>query len=302
MWSSLPRSRTGPTSSRRYGAPAGAEDRRSPGRRSEPSPLRRAISGPERSTRPWSHPGRMQRNPVTSVQFRSQPGCRGVRLPDWLGSCVNRRRGRCLGDRPSVQHGCSVGPGGPRAGFLRGADKRRPGERKRGRSWRTSSNWCSRCPLPGAGGCAPCRAAVAGSFGLRDTETQSASKSRRSFERQQDAEDFLEALERRARSRRLRRSERGGNADLDLRSVHGPDRAITNDSVQWETVWRLHVDAARHGPGRQGHQERRHHDPGRAREPRWQGNEALKLVKRMLYFAMDDGIEQERRRRAKPGT
>jgi integrase len=111
------------------------------------------------------------------------------------------------------------------------------------------------------------------------------------FERQQDAEDFLEDVEGAKNTGDYVDPKAGREtlASVYVRFCKDVELAPTTTS-KWEAVWRLHVEprigpvpvskitknavvATRDGP-----------------ESAWQGNEALKLTKRLLYFAMDDGI------------
>ena len=113
----------------------------------------------------------------------------------------------------------------------------------------------------------------------------------RTFERQQDAEDFLEGIESSKNTGDYVDPKAGREtlASVYARFNEQVTLAPTTRS-KWEGVWRLHVDprlgkipvalitknaimTLRDAP-----------------TSPWQGNEAVKLVKRVLFFAVDDGI------------
>jgi hypothetical protein len=111
------------------------------------------------------------------------------------------------------------------------------------------------------------------------------------LERHQDAEDFLEGIE--------ASKDRGDYVDPKagretLTSVYARFTEQTELSPatrsKWEIVWRLHVEP-RLGTVPVSKVTKNAVTTIRdAPESPWQSNEALKLVKRLLYFAIDDGI------------
>jgi integrase len=111
------------------------------------------------------------------------------------------------------------------------------------------------------------------------------------FERQQDAEDFLENLEAGKNTGDYVDPKAGRES---LASVYGRfsqvvDLAPTTSS-KWATVWRLHVEPSLGATPVSKITKNAVIGTRDAPLSPWQGNEALKLVKRLLYFAVDDGI------------
>jgi len=111
------------------------------------------------------------------------------------------------------------------------------------------------------------------------------------FERQQDAEDFLEGIEA-GKNIGDYVDPKAGRETLGSvygRFCKGTELAPTTRS-KWETCWRLYVEP-RLGSTPVSRVTKNAVSATRdAPASAWQGNEALKLVKRLLYFAVDDGI------------
>jgi integrase len=111
------------------------------------------------------------------------------------------------------------------------------------------------------------------------------------FERQQDAEDFIENIE----------AGKNDNSYIDpkagretLGSVYQRFRSEVSlaptTRAKWEATWRLYVEP-RLGSTPIAKVTRNAVIALRdAPDSPWQGNEAVKLTKRLLFFAMDDGV------------
>jgi len=111
------------------------------------------------------------------------------------------------------------------------------------------------------------------------------------FERQQDAEDFLEGVEAGKNTGDYvdPRAGRETLASVYARFGEDVDLAPTTRS-KWDAVWRLHVEPRIGATSIAKITKNIVMTTRDAPESPWQGNEALKLVKRLLYFAVDDGI------------
>jgi integrase len=150
---------------------------------------------------------------------------------------------------------------------------------------------CSRCRRrvpPGARACECGGRRIVWLARYRDPERVERSQV---FERQQDAEDFLEGIEA-AKDRGEFVNPRVGRemlASVYSRFSEDIDLAPTTSS-KWATVWRLHVEPRLGATPVSKITKNAVIGTRDAPSSPWQGNEALKLVKRLLYFAVDDGI------------
>jgi integrase len=111
------------------------------------------------------------------------------------------------------------------------------------------------------------------------------------FERQQDAEDFLEGIEAGKNTGDYIDPKAGRET---LASVYGRFcksivLAPTTRS-KWATAWNLYVDPQLGSTPVSRITKNAIIATRDAPASPWQGNEALKLVKRLLYFAVDDGV------------
>jgi integrase len=111
------------------------------------------------------------------------------------------------------------------------------------------------------------------------------------FERQQDAEDFLEGIENSKNTGDYVDPKAGREtlASVYMRFTKGAD---LNPSTRekWNGVWGLYVEPRAGATPVSKITKNAVIAIRDAPKSPWQGNEALKLVKRLLYFAVDDGI------------
>ena len=111
------------------------------------------------------------------------------------------------------------------------------------------------------------------------------------FERQQDAEDFVENLEADKNTGSYIDPKAGREVlgSVFARFIGQTESAPTTRS-KWDGIWRLYIEPRL---GFTSVSRITKNDIVATRDApasAWQGNEALKLVKRVLYFAVDDGI------------
>lgn len=113
----------------------------------------------------------------------------------------------------------------------------------------------------------------------------------RTYLREQDARDFLEGIE----------SDKNAGSYIDpkagretLGSVYGRfmQQADLSPTTQakWEGIWRRYVEPRLGSMKISSVTKNAVAGIMNAPQSPWQGNEALKLTKRLLYFAVDDGI------------
>jgi hypothetical protein len=111
------------------------------------------------------------------------------------------------------------------------------------------------------------------------------------FERQQDAEDFLENIEAAKNDNRYVDPRAGRETLASVYARFAKDVTLAPSTAsKWEGVWRLYIEP-RLGkiPVSKITRNAVIATMSAPKSP-WQGNEALKLVRRLLYFAIDDGI------------
>jgi integrase len=111
------------------------------------------------------------------------------------------------------------------------------------------------------------------------------------FERQQDAEDFLESIEAAKNDGRYVDPKAGREtlASIYARFARDVELAPSTKS-KWEGIWRLYVEPRLGNVAVSRITKNAVTATMNAPKSPWQGNEALKLTRRLLYYAVDDGI------------
>jgi integrase len=111
------------------------------------------------------------------------------------------------------------------------------------------------------------------------------------FERQQDAEDFLENVEGAKNTGDYVDPKAGREilGSIYARFCNDIELEPTTRS-KWATVWRKHIEPRLGSTSVSRITKNAIIATRDAPTSPWQGNEALKLTKRLLYFAVDDGI------------
>jgi integrase len=111
------------------------------------------------------------------------------------------------------------------------------------------------------------------------------------FGRQQDAEDFIEGVEA-SKNTGDYVDPKAGRETLD--SIYGrfvkQAKLSPTTRAKWEGIWTRYVKPRLGATKVSSITKNAVIETMNAPESPWQGNEALKLVKRLLYFAVDDGI------------
>jgi integrase len=111
------------------------------------------------------------------------------------------------------------------------------------------------------------------------------------FGRQQDAEDFIEGIEA-SKNTGDYVDPKAGRETLD--SIYGrfvkQAKLSPTTWAKWEGIWTRYVKPRLGSTKVSSITKNAVIETMNAPESPWQGNEALKLVKRLLYFAVDDGI------------
>jgi integrase len=111
------------------------------------------------------------------------------------------------------------------------------------------------------------------------------------FERQQDAEDFLEGIEADKNEGRYIDPKAGRETLGSIYARFGADVELEPTTrSKWGTVWRKHIELRLGSTSVSRITKNAIIATRDAPTSPWQGNEALKLTKRLLYFAVDDGI------------
>jgi integrase len=149
---------------------------------------------------------------------------------------------------------------------------------------------CSRCRRRVPAGARTCECGGRVRWMARYIDPDGIEKAQ-TFARQQDAEDFLEAIEA-AKDRGEYLDPKAGREMLD--SVYARFMKQANLSpttrAKWEGIWTRYVKPRLGSTKVSSITKNAVIETMNAPESPWQGNEALKLTKRLLYFAMDDGI------------